>query len=539
MRTPSHRCLLLYPEFTLASFWNFRAACELRGAKYPSIPLGLLTVAALLPRDWEVRLVDCNVEKITTADWAWCDLVFVGGMLPQQPAALELLKQAQGYGKQVVVGGPDATSSPHLYDHADFLVLGEAELTLPLWLDDYRAGAASHVYLPGKNRADVSCSPAPRFDLVRLTNYLYPAVQFGRGCPFLCEFCDIIELFGRVPRLKSPPQLLRELDALYKLGHRGHVDFVDDNFVGNKRDVKLFLRELIAWQDAHDRPFEFSTEASINLADDEELLRLMSDAGFSIVFVGIESPDEETLTHMRKKQNTRRELAASLHKIYDHGMYVNAGFIVGFDTERSSVARGIIDLIEAGDISVNMVGLLFALPGTQLSRRLAREGRLHDGFDRVVPASESGDQCTSGINFDSHRPRDEILHDLRQVIAEAYDPQRYFGRVQRMSLRLNCRNKRLNQGLRDHVRDFRGLFRLIWRAGIRADYRRLFWRTLTKVGRRNPAALRYTVGLCALYLHFAEFVPFVLRKLDAAINAEPGAASLSVTSTKIPVPASG
>ena len=340
------RCLLVYPEFTLASFWNFRATCELRGAKYPSCPLGLLTVAALLPADWELRLVDCNVERLTDADLAWADLVCSGGMLPQQASLLRLIDRTQQLGKPIVVGGPDPTSSPHVYDAADHQVLGEAELTLPRWLADWQQNRAEHRYEPGADRADMSRSPTPRFDLLTLSHYLYPAVQFGRGCPFLCEFCDIIELFGRVPRLKAPDQLLAELDALYALGHRGHVDFVDDNFVGNKRDVKRFLPHVIAWQETHGWPFEFSTEASINLADDDELLGLMQAAGFAVVFVGIESPDEETLRQMQKKQNTRRSLSESIHKLYAHGMFVNTGYIIGFDNETGSVAPGILDLIE-------------------------------------------------------------------------------------------------------------------------------------------------------------------------------------------------
>lgn len=511
------RCLLVYPEFTLASFWNFRAACELRGAKYPSIPLGLLTVAGLLPATWDLRLVDCNVATLRDDDISWADLVFVGGMLPQQPAALEIIGRARSMGKHVVVGGPDATSSPHLYDAADYQVLGEAEITLPRWLDDFRHGIALHRYGQGTEKADVSRTPPPRFDLIRLDQYLYPAVQFGRGCPFLCEFCDIIELFGRVPRLKSPEQMLKELDALYALGHRGHVDFVDDNFVGNKRDVKKFLPQLIQWQRDHNWPFEFSTEASINLADDDELLKLMQAAGFAMIFVGIESPDEETLRLMQKRQNTKRSLVESLGKIYDHGMVVNTGYIIGFDNERGSIARGILDLIDAGSTPVNMVGLLFALPGTQLTRRLAREGRLHDGFDRVVAATESGDQCSFGINFDATRPRADILRDLREVVAESYAAENYFDRVRRVCERLDCSQKQLNQRWRDTIRDLTGFAKLNWIQGIVKPYRRHYWKMLTSVARRNPKAVRYAVGLAALYLHFADFSPFVLRKLDAAI----------------------
>ncbi|MBA4017517.1 MAG: B12-binding domain-containing radical SAM protein [Pirellula sp.] len=517
-RPQATRCLLVYPEFTLASFWNFRAACELRGAKYPSIPLGLLTVAGMLPASWNLRLVDCNVETLADDDIAWADLVFVGGMLPQQPAALEIIERAHRLGKRVVVGGPDATSSPHVYDTADYQVLGEAEITLPRWLNDFQLGSPCHRYEQGEAKADVSRTPPPRFDLIRLDRYLYPAVQFGRGCPFLCEFCDIIELFGRIPRLKQPEQMLKELDVLYAMGHRGHVDFVDDNFVGNKRDVKKFLPQLIQWQRDHNWPFEFSTEASINLADDEELLKLMQTAGFAMIFVGIESPDEETLRLMQKRQNTKRSIVESLEKIYDHGMVVNTGYIIGFDNERGSVAQGILDLINAGSTPVNMVGLLFALPGTQLTRRLAREGRLHEGFERVVAAAESGDQCSFGINFDSTRPRVDILRDLREVVAESYSAENYFDRVRRVCERLNCSQKQLNQRWRDTVRDLTGFWKLNWIQGIAKPYRRHYWRMLTSVARRNPKAIRYAVGLAALYLHFAEFSPFVIRKLDQEIR---------------------
>lgn len=231
-----------------ASFWNFKATCDLQGAKYPATPLGLITVAAMLPKEWEVRLVDCNVEALRDDDLRWADVVFTGGMLPQQMSALKILHRAQAFNKPVVIGGPDATSSPHVYEDADHLVLGEAELTLPRWLADFAQGTAQRRYEPGADKADVTTSPTPRFDLLKLDRYLFPGVQFARGCPFLCEFCDIIELFGRVPRLKSPEQLLRELDAIYALGHRGLVDIVDDNFIGNKRDVKKFLPKLIAWQ---------------------------------------------------------------------------------------------------------------------------------------------------------------------------------------------------------------------------------------------------------------------------------------------------
>jgi len=509
------RCLLVYPEFTSESFWNYRATCDLVGARYPAAPLGLITVAALLPATWQCRLVDCNVETLTDADLSWADVVLTGGMIAQQGSSLALIERCREAGKTVVVGGPDATSSPHLYDEADFQVLGEAEVTLPRWLRDWEAGTPQHRYQCREEKADVTASPLPRFDLLKFDRYLHVGVQFARGCPFRCEFCDIIELFGRVPRLKTPAQMLAELQRLYDLGYRGHVDFVDDNFIGNKVGVKEFLPQLRAWLATHRWPFEFTTEASVNLADDETLLGLMQECGFAAIFVGIESPDEATLRAAQKGQNTRRKLAESIRKIYQHGMFVNAGYIVGFDSERGSVAEGILGLIAASAVPVNMVGLLFALPNTQLTRRLAAEGRLGDGFD--VAPDGAGDQCAGGLNFATRRPRGEILRDYRRTIAESYTPAAYFARVRDVGSALNCSAKRMRLPLPYLVRDFKGLGRLIWRMGVRRSYRSEFWKTLAACGWRNPRGLRYTIALMALYLHFGEFREFLLARLDRQI----------------------
>lgn len=523
------RCLLIYPEFTLRSFWNFKATCDLAGAKYPATPLGLITVAAMLPKDWEVRLVDCNLEPLTDEHFRWADVVFTGGMLPQQASTLRIIDRAQALGKPVVIGGPDATSSPHIYADADHLVLGEAELTLPLWLADFQAGEALARYEPGKDKADVTKSPTPRFDLLKLNKYLFPGVQFARGCPFLCEFCDIIELFGRVPRLKSPEQLLVELDALYALGHRGLVDVVDDNFIGNKRDVKKFLPKLIEWQRERGFPFEFATEASINLADDDELLGLMQQANFATVFVGIESPDEETLKHTQKAQNTRRQLSDSLRKIYSYGMWASVGYIVGFDGERGSVAPGVLGLIESSATPIAMVGLLYALPGTQLTRRLAKEGRLHDTFDRVDDSFDGGDQCTAGLNYDTSRPKLEILRDYRRIVDEIYRPAAYFARVKSVAESLNCSKKKLKLSLWHHLRDLRGLTRIVWRQGIVSSYRWLFWSTLFSLLRKNPQGVRYGINLMAFFLHFGPFSRYVVGRIDQAIAKEEACPTVAKT----------
>src|SRR4029077_15710390 len=311
--------------------------------------------------------------------------------------------------KPVVVGGPAVTSSPHLYKTADFRVLGEAEGIIDKFIETWEAGASFGLFEAEKFQVDVTKSPIPRFDLLKFNDYLHIGVQFSRGCPFTCEFCDIIELYGRVPRAKTNAQMLAELDELYRLGYRGHVDFVDDNLIGNKKAVKAFLPELAKWLEAHDYPFEFTTEASLNLADDADLLMLLNQANFIGVFVGIESPDTNTLIAMRKKQNTRRDIAESVHRIYAAGLYVTAGFMIGFDSEQGSIADAIIALIEEAAIPVCMVGLLYALPNTQLTRRLASEGRLH--AELLFDPAAGMDQCTQGLNFDTLRPRREILSD--------------------------------------------------------------------------------------------------------------------------------
>lgn len=531
------RCLLIYPEFTLKSFWNFKATCDLQNAKYPATPLGLITVAAMLPKDWEVRLVDCNVEKLADADLQWAEVVMTGGMLPQQPSTLEIISRSQAMARVTVVGGPDATSSPHIYEHANHLILGEAEVTLPRWLDDYAKGLAQARYDAGEEKADVTKSPTPRFDLLKLNSYLFPGVQFARGCPFNCEFCDIIELFGRVPRLKQADQLLRELDALYELGHRGLVDIVDDNFIGNKRDVKKFLPQLIAWQKKHGYPFEFATEASVNLSADDELLGLMQQANFATVFMGIESPDEETLKQTQKGQNTKRELSSSLRKIYSYGMWVSCGYIVGFDGERGTVAPGVQELIAASATPIAMVGLLFALPGTQLTRRLQREGRLQENFDVVVGHGEGpGDQCTAGLNFTTRRPRLAILRDYREIIETIYSPTAYFKRVSGVVAELDCSQKKLSLTWRHYYRDIRGLTRILWRQGIVAPYRLLFWHTLAKLLVTNPKSLRYGLNLMAFYLHFGPFSKYLLAQVDASIAAEEARSTPEPSKLPMPLP---
>jgi radical SAM superfamily enzyme YgiQ (UPF0313 family) len=506
------RCLFVSPKFSSQSFWNYRATCELTRAKYPAAPLGLITVAALLPSTWECRLVDTNAQELDPQDVEWADLVFLGGMISQQPDHLRLIERFRALGKTVISGGPDPTSSPHLYAKAHHLVLGEAEVTLPEFLADLEAGNAKHAYEAGDRKADMAQSPVPRYDLLTFHRYLQVGIQWNRGCPFNCEFCDIIELFGRVPRGKNPGQILAELDRLYDLGYRGHIDIVDDNFIGNKKAVKALLPEIIDWSHRHGWPFEFSTEASLNLADDEELMTLMQRAGFAWLFVGIETPDETTLRATQKLQNTKRSIPQSVRKIVRHGMIVNSGYIVGFDEETHSVAQAILDNIEATAIPINMVGMLFALPNTQLTRRLQREGRLDKDFE--VPPDETACQCVSGLNFRTKRPRRDILMDYRRVVSEAFAPASFFHRVRETTKMLDCSKRRLRIPLKNTLKDLRAFGRMIAILGFPRETRREFWRSFASALLSNPRAIRYSMSIMALYIHFGAFRHYVLGRLD-------------------------
>jgi len=510
--------LMIFPRFNTDSFWNYRAACELTGARYPAAPLGLITVAALLPESWEIRLVNRNTETLAEADLERADLVMTGGMLFQQPDTLRIIDMCRARGKPVVVGGPDVTSTPGIYSSANFRVLGEAEEIIEDFVAAWRSGAEQGVFHAPMGQTDVTKSPTPRFDLLKLEDYLHVGIQFSRGCPFNCEFCDIIELYGRVPRTKTNEQVLAELDALYALGYRGHVDFVDDNLIGNKKALKKFLPDLQNWMNKKNFPFEFSTEASINLADDSELLSALAAANFFAIFVGIESPDMDTLVLTRKKQNTRRSLQESIYKIYNAGIFVFAGFIVGFDSEKGDTADGIIECIEDTAIPVCIVGLLYALPATQLGRRLLREGRLFSGYDGPSPQDE-GDQCTAGLNFATKRPRRDVLADYLAVLAAIYDPAAYFGRVRRVGRILRRGKRRFKAPRKYALRDLRAFVRLVWRLpNAGPGTARQFWKTMLDGAIHNPRALPFLVMLSALYLHHGPFSRQVIAQIARQIQ---------------------
>jgi radical SAM superfamily enzyme YgiQ (UPF0313 family) len=471
----------------------------------------------MLPKAWTVRLIDCNTTPLRDDDLAWADVVFTGGMLPQQADTLRLIEMCRAAGKPVVVGGPDPTSSPHIYEKADFRVLGEAEGVIEEFIAAWEGGARSGVFTAPKFQADVTKTPVPRFDLLKFEDYLYLGVQYSRGCPFTCEFCDIIELYGRVPRTKTVEQMFVELETLYNMGYRGHLDFVDDNFIGNKKSLRQFLPKLAEWQRAHNYPFEFSTEASVNLADDPELLELMGAANFFGIFVGIESPDPATLVAMRKKQNTRRNIAESIHKIYAAGILVTAGFIVGFDNEKVSMAEAMIDFIEEAAIPVAMVGLLYALPNTQLTRRLAKEGRLHVGHD--VAPTIGADQCTAGINFDPVRPLRDILTDYKRVLERIYSPAAYAGRVDRLMTLLD-RSRQRHELAEGDIRAKLGAMETVHKVVTALpEARGPLWQTFMNCAKRDTSSARIAVQMIAAYAHLGPFSRKVIDAIDARIAA--------------------
>jgi radical SAM superfamily enzyme YgiQ (UPF0313 family) len=532
---------MVYPKFIPNSFWNYTEACELVGAKYPAAPLGLITVAAMLPKHWDIRLVNRNTEPLTDGDLDWADLVMIGGMLNQQPDFIDLIDLAHLHGKPVCVGGPDVTSSPHLYADADFQVIGEAEQIIEHFIAAWESGERKGVFIAEKFKIDVTQSPMPRYDLIKFDHYLFIGVQYSRGCPFTCEFCDIIELYGRVPRTKTNDQILAELQALYDHGYRGHVDFVDDNFIGNKKNLRTLLPRLKAWLEERDYPFEFSTEASINIADDDELLQAMKDANFFAIFVGIESPDPETLVQMKKKQNTRRNIAECVHKIYGYGMFITAGFIVGFDTEKVSMGQAMIDFIEETNIPVCMVGLLYALPGTQLTRRLTKEGRLHKGHD-LMKVEQAGDQCTLGCNFDTKRPLRDILVDYKAVLGQVFCPTAYAGRLSRLAVMLDRSDRRRDLPDGDMRKRLGGIDSVHKIMRTLPEVREPFWKTFVEVAKINPGALRYIVMLMALYLHLGPFSKRVISEIDRRIAELDGMHPVRATESSaraLPVKATG
>jgi len=416
----SMKVLLVYPKMP-ATYWSLRYVLPFIGKKALFPPLGLLTVAAMLPADYEVRLLDMNVEPLTQAAVAWADLVFTSSMIVQKESLERAIRLCNELGKPVVAGGPYPTTCHDEIRGVDHFVLNEAETTLPPFLHDLALGQAKPLYT-STEKPDLRHAPTPRFDLVRGRPYAQMSLQYSRGCPHTCEFCDIIELFGRQPRTKTPHQLLRELDAIYLAGWRGSLFLVDDNFIGNRKEVKALLPQLIDWQRQRNFPFTLFTEASLDLADDDQLMDLMIGAGFDMVFMGIETPDVATLKAAGKQQNLKADMLTSVRKIQKKGMEVSGGFIVGFDSDAEDIFDRQVEFIQEAAIPTAMVGLLTALPKTHLHHRLQLEGRLTE-------ATGGGNNTHDlRLNFVPRMDSHKLLEGYKRVLAEIYDPDRYFER---------------------------------------------------------------------------------------------------------------
>jgi len=480
--------LLLYPEFP-DTFWSFKHALKFIRKKASLPPLGLLTVAAMLPASWKKRLVDVTMCKLRDKDLAWADLVFVSGMIAQRDSAQKLIARCRAAGKTIVAGGPLFITEHEQFPEVDHFVLNEAEVTLPEFLRDFQRGAARRVY-SSLEFPDIRQTPSPLWELADIKRYASMSVQYSRGCPFDCEFCNITAMFGHRPRTKTTAQVIAELDSLWRLGWRDAVFFVDDNFIGNKRALKEeLLPALIQWQ-KDKRGIPFFTEASINLADDEDLMRLMVAAGFNQVFVGIETPEEAGLAECNKRQNQKRDLVADVKRIQRAGLEVQGGFIVGFDSDTPTIFARQIEFIQQSGIVTAMVGLLQAIPGTKLHQRLNVQGRLI--------GDTTGNNVDGTTNFIPRMNRETLRDGYKRVMEHLYAPGPYYQRV-RTFLR-EYQRPRISRAL--NWESFRAFLHANVRLGIFGRERFHYWGLLLWTFLRRPSHLPLAVTLSIYGHHF-------------------------------------
>ncbi len=414
------KALLIYPEFP-DTFWSFRYALKFIHRKASSPPLGLLTIATMLPEEWEKRLVDMNVECLNDDNLRWADLVFLSAMSVQKQSVKEVIARCKAVGVRVVAGGSLFTTEYEAFGDVDHLVLNEAEITLPRFLEDFRNGDAEHFYTTDQ-WADMRKTPIPLWELINLKHYASINIQYSRGCPFNCEFCDITLLCGHAPRTKNKDQIIRELESVYLSGFRGQVFFVDDNFIGNKKKLKEeILPAIIEWMEMRKRPFSFNTQASIELSDHKNLMEMMVRAGFDVVFIGIETPHEQSLAECSKFQNKNRDLLVSVRNIQKSGLEVQGGFILGFDNDPLTIFDTQINFIQKSGVVTAMVGILVALPGTQLYQRLKKERRLLK--------ETSGNNTDFSTNFIPRMDYDLLINGYKKVLGTLYSPRHYYERV--------------------------------------------------------------------------------------------------------------
>lgn len=479
------KILLVYPE-TPATFWSFKDALDFVSKKSAEPPLGLITVAAMLPDNWELKLVDKNVSKLKDEDILWADYVFLSGMDVQIRSFKDILMRCNKLGTKVVAGGPLATTQYKDFLGVSHFVLNEAEITLPQFLNDLENGNPKYVYKTDEY-PDVTETPIPRWDLLEMDKYASMSLQYSRGCPYDCEFCSITMLNGRIPRTKTKEQFIIELDRLYELGWKGGVSVVDDNFIGNKRILKNdILPAVIDWSKKHKYPFHFITEVSINLADDDQLIRMMVDAGFYSVFVGIETPNVKGLEECGKSQNLKRDLVSAINKLQNKGMIVSGGFIVGFDSDTEDIFDEQINFINNSGIPSAMVGILNAPIGTKLFKRLKTENRLLENW--------SGNNMDCSINFIPKMKYDVLMQGYSKLIHTIYSPKEYYSRIKDF---LNVYQLPKWWPAKLTLDEIKAFLKLLWKIGVREKGRKHFWKlfafSLLKYPKKFPMAMTFSV----------------------------------------------
>ena len=482
--------LLVYPKYP-ETFWGFKYAINFISKKAVHPPLGLMTVASLLPKGWKLKLVDMNAQKLKDKDIENSDYVFMSAMAVQKNSVKEIIARCQHFSTKVVAGGPLFTASHEDIKGVDHFILNEAEVTLPLFLKDLEQRKEKHIYTSSEF-SNIENTPAPRWDLVKMKKYVSMNIQYSRGCPFNCDFCDITILFGKGVRTKTKNQILSEFDRLYALGWRENVFFVDDNFIGNTVKLKNeILPAMLEWQKAHKFPFTFTTEASMNLSDDEKLMSLMVETGFETVFLGIETPDEESLLECGKFQNKNRNLVDSIKKIRHFGLDVTGGFIVGFDNDTPSIFQRQIELIQNSGIITAMVGLLNAPKNTKLYKRLKEEGRLL--------SNASGSNTDFSINFKSKMDKQALIDGYKKIIENIYSAKPYYERIIETLKEKNKTRKKRFQFKFVYVK---AMIKSMILLGIKDKGRKYYWKLLFWSLFKRPGLLPFAMTLYIQGFHF-------------------------------------
>ncbi len=492
MKEDIKNILLVYPEY-LKTFWSFEYVMKILGRKAAYPPLGLLTISSMLPGHWNKKLVDTNTDKLNDSDIAWADYVFISGMIVQKESALKIIKRVKQANKPVVAGGPLFAASNVGSGLVDHLFLGEAEHTLDDFVKDVEQNTLKKVY-QAADFPDITGTPVPDWKQVNISSYHSMCLQYSRGCPFNCDFCDVVVLNGRIPRTKTKQQVITELDALYNIGWRGMLFFVDDNLIGNKSKLKKeVLPAIIKWQKAKRYPFIFNTQVSINLSDDEELMKLMVDAGFVTVFVGIETPDEKSLEECCKHHNQSRDLVGSVKKLQNFGLEVQGGFIVGFDSDTPAIFQKQIDFIQKSGIVTAMVGLLTAIPQTKLYERLS-------DANRIVKKSSGNNTFLSTLNFIPKMEIKTLFSGYKRILDTIYEPKDYYERIKTFLREFKPPKKKV---FRIKIQKFqlRALFGSMWLLGIKSSGRKYFWKLLLWVSVKYPGLFPYAIGYSLAGIH--------------------------------------